>query len=114
MPFQAPRSSPRKYEPNSPEPGPSLPPAKTTQTLEAENDEDDENIGPAPPHADRTKRKANGEADENEEGGDDDSGDSAFEDERDEEADRTPISHEVVLKDHTKVGFNLEPLADSF
>ncbi|EKC97604.1 transcription factor [Trichosporon asahii var. asahii CBS 8904] len=53
---------------------------------EAPKEESDEEIGPMPPSA---KRKA-----------DDDSDSDA---ELEEEEDRTPVTHEIVLKDHTKL-----------
>ncbi|KAL7424891.1 hypothetical protein Q5752_000577 [Cryptotrichosporon argae] len=67
----------------SPGPGPPAPPVAA--------DDDDEEIGPAPPAA---KRKAGEESD------DDDDDDGVSEDEA--EVDRTPVTHEIVLKDHKK------------
>ncbi|EIW71757.1 hypothetical protein TREMEDRAFT_67947 [Tremella mesenterica DSM 1558] len=74
----------------SPEPGPSQPVFTASQ-----DESDDEEIGPAPPS--NGKRKAD------EDGGQDEGDEYGEEDEEEEEVDRTPISHEIVLKDHTKV-----------
>lgn len=59
--------------------------ATTGKPSTAEGSDDD--IGPMPPSA---KRKA--------------SDDEASDDDAYEEEDRTPVTHEIVLKDHTKVG----------
>ncbi|WRT69432.1 uncharacterized protein IL334_006418 [Kwoniella shivajii] len=81
----------------SQEPGPSKLPAGP-----AKQEEDDDDIGPLPPTTSEVgagtgaKRKADKEADED--GSDDE---SEYSDE--EEIDRTPVTHEIVLKDHTKV-----------
>ncbi|BEJ17357.1 hypothetical protein CspHIS471_0607580 [Cutaneotrichosporon sp. HIS471] len=57
-----------------PEPGPAAP----------EDDRDDDEVGPQPP-----KRKAESDGDSD--------------DELEPEEDRTPVTHEIVLKDHTKL-----------
>jgi hypothetical protein len=64
-----------------------------------EDEEDDDDIGPVPPENGAAKRKAEGEADE------EDSGEESDEYGLEEvgEEDRTPISHEMILKDHGKV-----------
>jgi hypothetical protein len=63
---------------------------------EQEDDDDDgEEVGPMPP-PENGKRKATAEEEEEDEFG--------FESDGEQEADSTPISHEIVLKDHTKVG----------
>lgn len=76
--------------PEQPDAGPSKPQPAAAAAAAAADDSDSE-VGPAPP-----KRKA--EADPA--ASDDDFSD--FEDA--EEEDRTPVTHEIVLKDHTKVG----------
>jgi WD40 repeat protein len=58
-----------------------------------EEEEDDE-VGPMPPSA-NGKRKATAEEEEEDEFG--------FESDGDEEVDKMPVSHEIVLKDHSKV-----------
>ncbi|WVW86626.1 hypothetical protein I302_108679 [Kwoniella bestiolae CBS 10118] len=80
------------------EAGPSRPsvPAPTSQPAK-DAEEDDEEIGPLPPSTSGSKRKAEGEAEVDEEESDEDE----YDDE--EEVDRTPVSHEIILKDHTKV-----------
>lgn len=55
---------------------------------------EEEEVGPMPP-----KRKAEEEENDNA----DDEEDDDEDDDDGEEEDRTPISHEIVLKDHTKV-----------
>jgi len=72
-------------EKDSPEPGPSAP------TISKDGDDE---LGPVPP-----KRKADdvGEEDESED-----------EPEYEDEPDRTPITHEIVLKDHSKVSYSFE------
>ncbi|KAI9631741.1 putative transcription factor [Dioszegia hungarica] len=69
-------------------PGPSVPQAQ---------DEDEEDIGPMPPASIAGKRKA-GDATKASDGEDDEEEDE----DEEEEPDRTPITHEIVLKDHTK------------
>ncbi|TYJ56312.1 hypothetical protein B9479_003003 [Cryptococcus floricola] len=69
------------------EPEPSI--RKEIEKAAEDQESDDEEIGPAPPTT--GKRKAE----------DDDSSDDDFGPEDDEE--RTPVTHEIVLKDHTKV-----------
>jgi hypothetical protein len=62
-----------------------------------QDDDDDDEIGPRPPSPTAgEKRKAEGEGDEGEES------DEGFE-EDEGDAEQLPISHEIVLKDHTKV-----------
>lgn len=64
------------------------------------DEEDEDDIGPKPPAAAEpgsTKRKADGEP------ADDDSDSDGFDEDGADEVDRTPISHEIVLKDHNKV-----------
>jgi hypothetical protein len=51
-----------------------------------------------PPASTASKRKAADAADEADEESDDENGDDDG-----EEVDRTPVSHEIILKDHTKV-----------
>jgi WD40 repeat protein len=86
-----PKADQVKLEPGS-EAGPSRP-RVPTNTEPADEDEDDEEIGPLPPSA-SSKRKAGSGA------GTDGSDEDVSEEE--DEPDRTPISHEIVLKDHTK------------
>ncbi|CAD6589234.1 MAG: hypothetical protein TREMPRED_005303 [Tremellales sp. Tagirdzhanova-0007] len=77
------------------------PPTRSHPLVEDENS--DEDVGPVSSNAVGTKRKADGEVDgedQIEQNGDED---SDFEDDGDAEVDRTPVSHEIVLKDHTKV-----------
>jgi hypothetical protein len=83
-----------------PEPGPSAP----AKPAEEEEDEDDE-IGPMPPPASTSgKRKAgDGVAGEAEDGDEDSDGFDVDEEDEEDEEDRTPVTHEIVLKDHTKV-----------
>lgn len=67
------------------------PPLSTTgRKADAEEDDNEEEIGPIPPSA-TGKRKA------------EESDVSDDEQEAEEEVDRLPISHEIILKDHTKV-----------
>ncbi|WWC95313.1 hypothetical protein V866_002174 [Kwoniella sp. B9012] len=87
-----------KKETSEPGPSNSPTPAIEVTTTKAERDEEDEEIGPVPPSAAGAKRKADGEAEANSE---EDSDEDEYDDE--EEVDRTPISHEIILKDHTKV-----------
>ena len=77
--------------------------AQDTAPRAAADDEDnDDEIGPMPPAPSAgEKRKAEGEADDDE---DEDKADA-----EDEEAERLPISHEIVLKDHNKVCPALRP-----
>lgn len=71
-----------------------------------EEDDDEEDVGPKPPSPIvGEKRKANGEADG--EGGESDE-DEGFEDDDEDDGEQLPISHEIVLKDHTKVRIVLE------
>ncbi|WVQ84134.1 hypothetical protein IAT38_006281 [Cryptococcus sp. DSM 104549] len=87
-------------EPAPPPKLPSPPPkaeAESGPSKAAEADEDDdEDIGPVPPPAAAagSKRKAEDEGEDSDDDGDDDD---------EEEVDRTPITHEIILKDHTKV-----------
>ena len=98
-PLQVPASPPRRTATSdSPDPGPSLPTRRSTGPGQDTNGDDDEEVGPAPPLA-GVKRKAEGEAD----GTDDDDDGSEFEANDEEEVDRTPVTHEIVLKEHTKV-----------
>lgn len=60
---------------------------------EDDKDDDDE-VGPMPPPADG-KRKLTAEEEEEDEFG--------FESDEAEEEDKMPTSHEIILKDHTKV-----------
>ncbi|RSH93690.1 hypothetical protein EHS25_006337 [Saitozyma podzolica] len=92
----APAPAPRPKA-DLPEPGPSAP----AKPAEEEEDEDDE-IGPMPPPASTSgKRKAGaGVAGEAEDGDEDSDG---FDVDEEDEEDRTPVTHEIVLKDHTKV-----------
>ncbi|WVR08277.1 hypothetical protein IAU60_005324 [Kwoniella sp. DSM 27419] len=78
------------------EPGPSKQSAKAGAGAD---DEDEDDLGPKPPSpATGEKRKAkNGEGDA------EDSEDDQSEYDDEAEVDRTPVSHEIVLKDHTKV-----------
>jgi hypothetical protein len=69
------------------------PTVKAEDTAISEHDSDDDEVGPMPPSAGE-KRKATAEEEEEDEFG--------FESDE-EEVDTTPISHEIVLKDHTKV-----------
>lgn len=78
------------------EAGPSKPRKAAVAEKDAAEEEDDEEIGPMPPSASTgLKRKASPPA-----GADDDSDLEISDDE--EEPDRTPITHEIILKDHTK------------
>lgn len=77
----------KEEKPEEEVPGPSI--STSGRKTEAE-EEDDEEIGPIPPSA-TGKRKA-----EENDASDD-------EQEAEEEIDRLPISHEIILKDHTKV-----------
>ncbi|WWC93073.1 uncharacterized protein L201_008038 [Kwoniella dendrophila CBS 6074] len=81
------------------QPGPSKTTALPAKADHEDEDEDDQ-IGPIPPSNSEKessgKRKADGEAEAEE------SDEDEYENEE-EEVDRTPISHEIVLKDHTKV-----------
>ncbi|WOO77649.1 WD repeat-containing protein 70 [Vanrija pseudolonga] len=70
------------------EPGPSRPAADAVAKADDSGDDD---IGPKPPSP-AAKRKA-----------EDEDGDDSDESEYEEEADRTPVTHEIVLKDHTKL-----------
>ena len=82
------------------------PPTRSHPLVEDENS--DEDVGPVSSNAVGTKRKADGEVDgedQIEQNGDED---SDFEDDGDAEVDRTPVSHEIVLKDHTKVCLSAE------
>ncbi|KAK4687457.1 hypothetical protein P7C73_g2655, partial [Tremellales sp. Uapishka_1] len=71
----------------APMPPPPPPPAARDGTVS--NNDDDDDVGPVPP----VKRKAGGEPDD----------DSDDEPEFEDEVDSTPITHEIILKDHTKV-----------
>ncbi|WWD20074.1 hypothetical protein CI109_104548 [Kwoniella shandongensis] len=97
--------------PSSSEPGPSkapsAAPAEEKQNGLADDDDDDDEVGPVPPPPVATndveqengkKRKASDEVGEDADESDDE---DEYDDE--EEVDRTPITHEIVLKDHTKV-----------
>lgn len=54
-------------------------------------------------NAAHTKRKADDQVDGEDRIERDDDEDSDFDDDGGAEVDRTPVSHEIVLKDHTKV-----------
>ena len=62
-----------------------------------EEEEDDDEVGPMPPQ-ESGKRKLTAEEEEEDEFG--------FESDGEQEADSTPVSHEIVLKDHTKVSLD--------
>ncbi|WVF68686.1 hypothetical protein IAT40_003458 [Kwoniella sp. CBS 6097] len=81
--------------------GPSKPSSTTGKNHEEENE--DGNVGPKPSSpAIGDKRKKS--QDEDDVDGDNDGNDDDEEEYDDEEeVDRTPVSHEIVLKDHTKV-----------
>ena len=64
--------------------------------------EEEDDIGPTLPSALSSNAKRKAEMDEKED--DDDQEDSEYEEDDGEEVDRTPITHEIILKDHTKVG----------
>ena len=84
-----------------------------TSAVEKGDNEDDDDVGPKPPPpVVGAKRKAEGEAGEDGEdgvNGDGDNGDGDEDEDEDEgfedgdDAEQLPISHEIVLKDHTKV-----------
>lgn len=94
------------------EPEPSAPiPAVASPTREKADarvsnggqDEEEDNIGPSLPRAGPStgeKRKADEPAVEDD---DDEEDEDDLGIEEEEEVDRTPISHEIILKDHTKV-----------
>ena len=81
-----------------------------TSAVEKGDNEDDDDVGPKPPPpVVGAKRKAGGEAGEDGEGEGDVNGDEDEDEDEDEgfedgdDAEQLPISHEIVLKDHTKV-----------
>ena len=101
----APQETKRVSEPSAPPPPPHADP---TSAVGTRGHADDDDVGPKPPvPVAGAKRKAEGEAGEDGEGevnGDDDEDgdeDEGFED--GDDAEQLPISHEIVLKDHTKV-----------
>jgi hypothetical protein len=59
------------------------------------DDEDEDDIGPLPPPTNGKRKATEAEQEEEDEFG--------FESDDEQEADRFPVSHEIVLKDHTKV-----------
>jgi len=67
---------------------------ESTVKPDREEEEDDDEVGPMPPQ-ESGKRKLTAEEEEEDEFG--------FESDGEQEADSTPVSHEIVLKDHTKV-----------
>ena len=100
------------HDSESPEPAPSSlieKPTLPTQSDHMADDAEEDDIGPIP-LTNGIKRKAKGDGDdgdgqENGIEGDEEDDDSGFEDEGDADTDRTPISHEIILKDHSKVRF---------
>lgn len=103
----APQETKRVSGPSAPPP---LPHADPTSAVETGDNEDDDDVGPKPPApVVGAKRKAGGEAGEDGEGEGDVNGDEDEDEDEDEgfedgdDAEQLPISHEIVLKDHTKV-----------
>lgn len=89
-----------------------MPQDRPPRPVNGDDDGGVDNIGPLPPAVTGAKRKADGQADDEDRNGDDDDDeDSGFEDDGGVEVDRTPVTHEVILKDHTKVNHSTRPPA---